>query len=62
MLVNSIMNKIAFCTQTRISTNAIAKMGKNELVSMNTMDKICKVLYCNIGDVMNFVADEDMID
>ena len=62
MLVDRNMNKTELRTQAKISTNAIAKMGKNEPVSMDAMDKICKVLHCNIGDVMDFVADEDMID
>ena len=62
MLVDRNMNKTELRAQAKISTNAIAKMGKNEPVSMDTMDKICKVLRCNIGDVMDFVADEDIID
>lgn len=60
MLVDRNMNKTELRTQAKISTNAIAKMGKNEPVSMDTMDKICKVLRCNIGDVMDFVADDDI--
>ena len=60
ILVDRNMNKTELRTQAKISTNAIAKMGKNEPVSMDTMDKICKVLRCNIGDVMDFVADDDM--
>ena len=60
MLVDQNMHKPELRTQAKISTNAIAKMGKNEPVSMDTMDKICKVLHCNIGDVMDFVADDDI--
>ena len=60
ILVDRNMNKTELRTQAKISTNAIAKMGKNEPVSMDTMDKICKGLHCNIGDVMDFVADDDI--
>ena len=59
-LVDRNMNKTELRTQAKISTNAIAKMGKNEPVSMDTMDKICKVLHCNIGDVMDFMAYYDI--
>lgn len=38
MLVDRNMNKTELRTQAKISTNAIAKMGKNEPVSMDTMD------------------------
>ena len=61
-LVDRNMNKTQLRTHAKISTKALAKMAKIETVSMDTMDKICKVLHCNIGDVMDFVADEDMID
>ena len=47
MLVDRNMNKTELRTQAKISTNAIAKMGKNEPVSMDTMDKICKVVFVN---------------
>lgn len=58
MLVDKNMNKTDLRIQAQLSTNVIAKMGKNEPVSMETMDKVCKVLHCNIGDVMDFVAED----
>lgn len=59
LLIDQNMNKSELRKQAKISTNAIAKMGKNESVSMDTMNKICKVLQCNIGDVMDFVTDDE---
>ena len=41
-----------------LSTNVIAKLGKNENVSTEVLGKICKVLDCEITDIMEFV-DED---
>lgn len=38
-----------------ISTNAIAKFGRNEPVSMKTLEKVCCALDCNIEDVVEFV-------
>ena len=37
-----------------ISKNTLAKLGKNEYVSMESMGKICFVLNCDIGDIMEF--------
>lgn len=60
MLIDRNMNKTELKNKAQVSTNAIAKLGRNEAVSMDTMDKICKALNCNIGDVMEFVpADID---
>lgn len=56
LLIDRKMNKTDLRVKAKISTNAIAKLGKNEPVSMETMDKICEALDCNIGDVMDFVS------
>ncbi|MEG0835408.1 MAG: helix-turn-helix transcriptional regulator [Christensenellaceae bacterium] len=61
LLIDRNMNKSELRKQAKISTNAIAKMGKNEPVSMDTMDKVCKALHCNIGDVMDFISDDEAI-
>ena len=61
LLIDCNMNKSELRERAKISTNAIAKMGKNEPVSMDTMDKICKALQCNIGDVMDFVSDNETL-
>ncbi|MGL4209862.1 MAG: helix-turn-helix domain-containing protein [Candidatus Adiutrix sp.] len=36
-----------------ISLNVLAKMGKGEAVSMESMMKACKALDCDIADVMD---------
>lgn len=61
LLIDRNMKKTELRELAKISTNAIAKMGKNEPVSMDTLDKICKVLHCNIGDIMDFVMEEESI-
>lgn len=38
-----------------ISSNVLAKLGKDEPISMESLEKICIALNCNIEDVMNFV-------
>jgi DNA (cytosine-5)-methyltransferase 1 len=52
------MNKTQLREKAKISTNAMAKLGKNEPVSMETINKICTVLQCNIGDIMDIVKPE----
>ena len=44
-----------------VSTSTISKLGKNDPVSMESMTKICKVLDCNIGDIVDII-DEDTQD
>lgn len=54
LLVDKRMNKSQLRDAAGISTNAVAKLGKNETVSLETLEKICFALNCNIEDVMEF--------
>ena len=52
------LNKTRLREMTGVSTNAIAKMGKGENVSMDVLIKICKALQCDIADVVEIVEVE----
>ena len=59
ILIDRDMSKTDLRLKAGISTMALAKLGKNENVSMDVLKKICKVLNCNIGDIMDLVPDKD---
>ena len=40
--------------QANISANIIAKFKRNEYVSLETLEKVCKVLDCNLSDILDF--------
>ena len=42
-----------------ISSNVLAKLGKSEPVSMDSMEKICVALNCRIEDIMEFVEEKN---
>lgn len=56
LLIDKRMNKTQLKQLAGISTNAVAKLGKNGAVSLETLEKICKILHCNIGDIVEFTA------
>jgi len=58
LMIDNRLNKTQLKERARISTNAIAKLGKNEPVSMETLEKICSALKCDIGDIMEFVGEK----
>ena len=41
-----------------ISGNVLSRMGKDEYVSMESIEKICTLLRCDIGDVMEIIPSE----
>ena len=58
-LIDHDLSKTDMMRRANISTNVLARLGKGAPVSMESMEKICKVLDCNIGDVMEFVPDNE---
>ena len=52
LMIDKNINKTQLKEKAQISTNAVAKMGKNEPVSMETIGKVCCALDCEIGDII----------
>lgn len=46
-------------TQGDISVNMPAKFQKNKIVNTDTIDKVCKFLHVQPGDIMEWVENED---
>lgn len=57
LLIDKGMTKTEMRLKADISTTTLAKLGKNETVSMEVLLKICKVLGCNVGDIMDVIND-----
>jgi DNA-binding Xre family transcriptional regulator len=58
LLLDKHMKKTDLITAADISTTTLAKLSKNQIVSMEVMQRICKALSCDIGDVMEMINDE----
>lgn len=51
LIEKGIKNKTDLIPLAGISTNILAKLNKDEYVSMNSLAKICRALDCDIGDI-----------
>lgn len=49
------MLKTDLIKQAKISTNAMAKLGKNEDVRFGILVSICKALNCKIDDIVEIL-------
>ena len=59
LLIDKNMNKTELRTATGITTTALAKLGRNENVNTEVLVKICKVLECDISDIMEITDIEE---
>lgn len=60
LLIDRGLKRTDLISMAGISTNILAKLGKNDFVSMESLEKICKSLNCNIGDIVDFTFNENM--
>ena len=57
LLIDNQMNKSDLGKAAKMSPNTLAKMGKNEPVSLEILMRGCKVMHCDIGDIMEITED-----
>ena len=54
LLIDKNMNKVEMMKLVGISSSTVAKMTNSELVSMKVLEKICKKLDCDFGDIVHY--------
>ena len=59
LMIDKDMNKSDLRALTGIGTNTLAKLSKNQQVSMEVLLKLCSKLDCDISDVCEFVKDSE---
>jgi len=61
LMIDKNMNKGDLRALTGIGTNTLAKLSKNQPVSMEVLMKLCEKLDCDICDICEFIKTEEEI-
>ena len=56
LLIDKGLTKTELRLQTKMGTATLAKLSANENVSLDVLERICTVLSCDIGDIMEFTG------
>lgn len=59
ILIDKNMMKTDLIRKAKISTNSMARMGKNEDVRLETLAKIALALDCKLDDLVDYVSEEN---
>ena len=62
LLLDKKLKKTDLLQLADISTTTLAKLSKDQAVSMEVMGRICKAFSCDIGDVMEIVPDNEPVE
>ena len=52
LMIDKKINKTQLRKAAGITTNAMAKLGRDETVTQETLEKICVVLGCTLDDIV----------
>jgi putative transcriptional regulator len=55
LLIDKEMRKTEFAKAVGISANTLAKLSRNDTVSMEVIIKICRYLNCTVDDIMEIL-------
>ena len=59
LLVDKKMSKADLRRAAGIAPNTMTKLRRDEEVTLTVLNKICSALNANIGDVMDFIPEEE---
>ena len=57
LMIDKKMRKKDLCELAGSSTSTMSKMGRDEIVSLEVIARICQKLNCNIEDVLEILPD-----
>ena len=61
LMIDKGVNKTRLREEAGISSNAMAKLGKNESVKVEVLAKICNHLDCTMDDIMEVLTDKESV-
>ena len=59
MLIDKNMTAAELQKEAGYSANISTRMRRDEYVSLESMEKICRVLDCKVDDIVEFVPDKE---
>ena len=58
LLIDKGIRKMEFARMAGISQNTMARLSRNQDVSLDVLGKICCTLNCKVDDVLEFIPEE----
>ena len=59
LLIDKGLNKTEFAREVGISSNTLAKLSRNEFVSMEIIVRICRKMDCTVDDILEILPERE---
>ena len=58
LLIEKDMTNAQLMEQAGFSANIITRLKRNEYVSMESLENICRVMDCGVDDILEFIEND----
>jgi DNA-binding Xre family transcriptional regulator len=62
LLIDKELKKTEFAKEIGVSANTLAKLSRNELVSMEIIVRICRYFECTVDDILDILPDKRCVE
>lgn len=62
LLIEKDMTNAQLMEQAGFSANIITRLKRNEYVSMESLENICRVMNCGVDDILEFIPTKNRLD
>lgn len=59
ILIDKKMKRTDLIKRAKISSNVLARMGREQPVSLDSIEKICSYLDCKVDDILEFISEDN---
>lgn len=60
MLIDKGLRKTEFAKEVGISANTLAKLSRNELVSLDVLVRICRKMNCTLDEIVQIMPETSL--
>lgn len=58
-MIDKKMSNVRLKEKAGFSANVITRLKRNEYVSIESIEKICRVMECGVDDILEFVPEKE---
>ena len=59
LLIDKGMTNAELMEQAGFSANIITRIKRDNYISLDTIEKICKTLHCGVDDILEFTTEDE---
>ncbi|WP_026507823.1 helix-turn-helix domain-containing protein [Butyrivibrio sp. MC2013] len=59
LLIDKGISRAELRKRIELAPNTLTKLNKNEEVALTVLERVCKELHCDFGDIIEYIEDQE---